>query len=473
MQRENESSNQEWLELLQLAIVDIFRHFRSIIMVGLVCAIVADVFFTLRYQPLYRSEATFALKTNNEYTTTSTVDEIGEIANAFSYIISSNIFKEKIMEDMKLTSLNGYYETSVLENTNIIKISAVSIEPKSAYLMMKSMINRYQEISKLVLGEINIELMKDISIPTQPFNTLNHKNNLVIFGGIGIIGSIFLFGLLSYFSTTVKLKEDIEKLQLPLLGSIPREAKCYRSRTKIIRKKNILINQMSTSFRYIESVKKIRYKIEERNYQVIMVTSSLENEGKTSVIANLALALKANHKKVLLIDSDLRKPAIYKIFDLENNDGMAQILSGNTEFSSIVTHSNNGIDFILGKTSYEDASERVESKYFRDCIEQAREEYDYILIDSVPSAMFSDSTSLAQMCDGYIMVVRQNFVVEKMLEDIVDKLSLSQVPLIGCVLNSKLESPLHKTKITRNPYGYPYGYGYGYHRKNEDGEKYE
>lgn len=471
MKNENESSNQKWIELLQLAIADIFSHFRSIIMIGLICAIAADVFLSVRYQPLYRSEATFALKTNNEYTTTGTVDEVGEIANAFSYIISSNIFKEEIMEDMKITSLDGYYETSVLENTNIIKISAVSTEPKSAYLMMKSMINRYQEISKLVLGEINIELMQDISIPTQPFNVLSHRNNLAKFGAVGMAGSIFLFGLLSYFSTAVKLKEDIEKLQLPLLGSIPREAKIYRSRAKLVRKKNILITQMSTSFRYIEALKKIRYKIEDKDYKVIMVTSSLENEGKTSVIANLALALKTNHKKVLLIDGDLRKPAIYKIFDLENNDGMAQVFSGNQSLSSVVTHLDNGIDFILGKTSYEDSSERMESKYLKECIEQARLEYDYILIDSVPSAMFSDSTSLAQLCDGYIMVIRQNCVSKQMLEDVVDKLSLSQVPLIGCVLNSELESPLHKTGIARNYYGYHYGYGYGYHRKNEGGGK--
>lgn len=475
MHNENDSSVQQLLELLQLVIVDITKYIRSIIMVSVICAIVADVFLSLRYQPLYKSEATFALKTNNGYPTNTSVDEVGEISNAFSYIISSNIFKEEIMDDMAISSLDGYYETSVLENTNIIKISAVSHEPKTAYLMMKSMLNRYQEISKLVLGDVNIELLQDISISTHPYNVLAHKSNLVKFGGIGMLASILLFGLLSYFSSTIKTKEDIEQLQLPLLGSIPRESKLYRSRLKLVRKKNILITQISTSFRYIEAIKKIRYKLEERDYKVIMVTSSLENEGKTSVIANLALALKANNKKVLLIDGDLRKPALHKIFTLGKSDEMGLLLDGKADLNSAVTHSELGVDFILGNTSYEDASERIESEYLMDCIEQARNKYDYILIDSVPSAMFSDSVSLAQICDGYILVIRQNFVLEKMVEDIVDKLSLSQVPLIGCVLNSKLESPLQRAMIASTSYGYRYGYGYGYgyHRKKRDGEKHE
>lgn len=470
MNHETESSSQQWFELIHIAIVDIFRHFRSIIMVALIFAIGADIFSILRYEPSYRSEATFAMKMNEQYNIPSNVSEIEEISHAFGYIISSNIFKTKIIEDLDVKSLDGYYETSVLPNTNIIKISAVSHEPKTAYLMMNSMINRYRDISNLVLGDVNIELLQNISIPTQPFNILNHKKTLVQFGGIGMIGSIILIGLLSFFSPTVKVKEDIEKLQLPLLGSIPKESKFYRSRFWIAKKKNILITQMSTSFRYIEMIKKIRYKLENKHCKVIMVTSSLENEGKTSVTANLALALKENHKKVLLIDGDLRKPAIHKIFDLASNDGIAEILSGHSDFSSAVTHAVNGIDFILGKTSYEDASEQIESEFFKNCIQQARKTYDYILIDSVPSAMFSDSTALAHLCDGYILVLKQNFAAQSMVEEIIDKLSLSQTPCIGCVLNSKLETPFQRRRISGGSYGYHYGYGYGCHKKYEDGE---
>lgn len=225
---------------------------------------------------------------------------------------------------------------------------------------------------------------------------------------------------------------------------------------------------MSTSFRYIETIKKIRYKLENKKYQVIMVTSCLENEGKTSVIANIALALKENHKKVLLIDGDLRKPAIHKIFGLESNDGMIKVIRGKED---VIMHTNEGIDCILGDSSFENASEIIESNYFKAFIEKAREKYDYILIDSAPSAILSDSTSLASMCDGYILVVRQNFIVGKLMEDTVDKLALSHQPIIGAILNQKLESPLRFSK--RRGHYYNDRYGYGYQRAQKAGENRE
>lgn len=469
MTYEKPPSDLQWLERVHIAIADVFQHIRSIIMAALILAIAADVFLTLRYEPSYRSEATFALKMDDQYEIPTGGGDIEEISNAFGYIISSNIFKTRIMEDLEVTELDGYYETSVLPNTNIIKISAVSNEPKTAYLMMNSMIGQYREISNLVLGDVNIELLQNISIPTQPFNPLNHKRTFVKFGGIGIIGTIFMIGLLSFFSSTMKVKEDFEKMQLPLLGSISKESKFYRKRFKIQKKKNILITQMSTSFRYIETIKKIRFKLEDKGCRVLMVTSSLENEGKTSVAANLALAFKENHKKVLLIDGDLRKPAIHKIFGLQSNDGVAQILSGEADFASVITHGENGMDFLLGKTSYQDAAEQMESEELREFIQKVRDEYDYILIDSAPSALFSDSISLAQLCDGYLLVIKQNFAAQNMIEEVVEKFALSQTPLIGCVLNSRLETPFHRRRISGSIYGYRYGYQY--YKKYEDGEK--
>lgn len=464
----NQNGDNLWMDVLFIAVLDVFKHFRSIIMTTLICAIGADVFLSLSYKPLYRSDATFALKANNQYATVANMDEVEEISSAFGYIISSNIFKQKIMDDMKVDFLDGYYETSVLSNTNIIKISAVSSEPKIAYQMMNLMMNHYQELSQLVLGDVNIEMMQDISIPTSPFNPLRHKHNLLLYGAVGCLLSVLCIVLLSYFCSRIKTKNDIEEMQIPVLGSVPLEKKSYLSHHQVCLKKNILISQISTSFRYIESIKKIRYRLENKKHQVIMVTSCLENEGKTSIIANIALALKENHKKVLLIDGDLRKPAIHKIFGLESNDGMLKVIRGE---ENVILHTDMGIDCVLGSTSLDDASEIIESKHLQNFIKQARNKYDYILIDSAPSAILSDSTTLAGMCDGYILVIRQNFIVKKLVEDTVDKLSLSHQPIIGAILNQKVEPFLRTNRIGSHYYNDRYGYGH--QKKKMAGEKHE
>ena len=325
------NSNDQWFELAQIIVSDIVRHWRSIIMMMLVFAMGADMFLTLTYQPFYRSEATFALKTGNEYTTSSQVDQVSDIAAAFGYIISSNLFKQDIMEEMNTEVLDGYFETTEMAGTNIIKIAAVSSSPRTSYYMMVSMLNRYQDLSRMVLGNINIELMQDISIAEDPVNVNSHKNNLIRFGIIGFVLGVALFALLGLINDKVKLKEDMEVLGIPYLGSLSKEKKWFYLRG-VQKKKAILISQLSTSFRFIEDMKKLRTvverKCEKHGWKTILVTSCLENEGKSSVLSNLALALASNHKKVLIVDGDLRKPAVYKIFDLESNDGLYRVLDG-------------------------------------------------------------------------------------------------------------------------------------------------
>ena len=243
-------TNERWSEILQVVLFDVFKNWRFILLVTLVFGIGADVATTLTTKPMYRSEATFAIKTNNQYSTSDNIDEIGDISSAFGYIISSNVFKKEVMEEMNVDHLDGYFSTSVLENTNIIKISANAASPKLSYKMMTSMLNRYQELSKLVIGNVNIELMQNISIPTSPINKTSHFKTFIKFGGLGAILSMIIVGLFTYFADTVKTKEDMEALQIKQIGSIPRESKVYRT-NKWNRKKSILISQLSTSFTYI------------------------------------------------------------------------------------------------------------------------------------------------------------------------------------------------------------------------------
>ena len=165
--------NERWYEIVQIILTDIARRWRSIIMCTLVFAVAADMVISLTHHPLYRSEATFALKTGNQYMTSDQIDEIADIASAFGYIISSNVFKQDVMEDMGVDTLDGYFETSSLSGTNIISIAAVSSSPRTSYRMMISMLDRYKELSQLVLGNVDIELMQNISITQDPLSLIH------------------------------------------------------------------------------------------------------------------------------------------------------------------------------------------------------------------------------------------------------------------------------------------------------------
>lgn len=467
--------NERWYEIVQIILTDIARRWRSIIMCTLVFAVAADMVISLTHHPLYRSEATFALKTGNQYMTSDQIDEIADIASAFGYIISSNVFKQDVMEDMGVDTLDGYFETSSLSGTNIISIAAVSSSPRTSYRMMISMLDRYKELSQLVLGNVDIELMQNISIPQDPYNQISHRRNLIQFGMIGLVFSVAVIALFSFLSDSVKTKEDMEAVSIPYAASIPRERKWFWSHG-MNRKKTILLSQLSTSFRFIEDVKKLRVEVERRcekhGWKTILITSSLENEGKSSVLSNLGLALAENHKKVLLIDGDLRKPALHKIFEKESNDGLRKVLEGKADLQDVIIRDEqSSLDLLLGHSSFTDAGDQLDGERMRDILKEARERYDYVLVDSVPSALFTDAVTLARLCDTCLLVVRQNFISVKVVAETLEKLKLARVPIFGYVLNQKL--PIWWKKVTSDRYDYRYGhygYGYGRRRREADGE---
>lgn len=468
-------TNERWSELIQIIIADIIRGWKAILLCILLFGSVADITISLLYVPRYRSEATFAIKSNNQYATSTTMEETGDIASAFSYIISSNVFKQKYLAEINDPAMDGQFETSMLGNTNIIRISATSLKPNYSYQMMTHMIEHYHELSELVLGNVNIELMQNISIPQKPYNRISHPRNFIKFGMVGGVLCIFVIGMMSYLQDTAKTKEDMEQLQIPSLGYISKESKWFYKK-RIKRKKSILISQLSTSFRYIEEIKKIRTRIEnkcaENDYKVIMVTSSLENEGKTSVLSNLGLALAQNNKKVLLIDADLRKPALYKIFDMEKENGIKKVIDKKHSLESAIIHSSQqNLDLLLAQ-EFEHAGDTLDNALFYDIIMEARDKYDYVLVDSVPTALFTDSIAIAKMCDAQILVVRQNYAGIQVISDTLDKLHLSRTPILGYVMNQKRVSWIkeHSSYSGYSRYG-RYGYGYGKSQSSKGGVK--
>lgn len=183
-----------------------------------------------------------------------------------------------------------------------------------------------------------------------------------------------------------------------------------------------------------------------------MVTSSLENEGKSSVAVNLALVLAKNNHKVLLIDGDLRKSSLHLIFDIEGQTiGIHDVLNHKAQLSdAIQTLDNYKIDVLFGNDSSE-ATYDTASNEMKNIIKTVKQEYDYVIVDTAPSRFLSDSRILAADMDGIILVVRQNFAKVSLINDTIEKLDLSNTPIIGTIINRSYSS-----KVTRNheEYGY-------------------
>lgn len=200
-----------------------------------------------------------------------------------------------------------------------------------------------------------------------------------------------------------------------------------------------------------EAYKNIRTNIEfngeNLDNKVILITSSKEDEGKSTVLYNLAESFAAINKKVLIIDGDLRNPSIHKIYGLHNNLGLTNIINQSNSFEDCVNkHLYNNIDILTSGISISNPSELISSNEMKEFINDIKEEYDYIFIDSSPIAIVTDASIIASIVDSAILVVAANEIDKKLLELSKDRLEKSDVNILGVIFN--------KYKYERNSYYY-------------------
>lgn len=447
---------------------DIFKHWTIIMFISVSVALGFDLYQTATYKPQYRCEATFVIDSGTEHQ-----EEKGnggeDIANSFTYIFSSNVFKNDIQKIMNVKELNGTYSAVIQPNTNILHVYADAKTSKLAFEMMKALKQNYQRISKLVVGDRKIDVMGTVVAPNFPYNNINHKRNIVFVGGLTGLIMIIFFGLVSIFKNTMKDKSEVEsKLNLHLIGSLPKEKSIihYRRREKA---DAILINQFSTSFHYVEVFKKIRIYLEnyykKHHANVLLVTSSVANEGKTSVSVNIALSLAMKKKKILLIDGDLRKPSLKDIFeDKKYEYGTENVLKNEVVLGDAVVKKSSYLDILYSYNTDTELMDHIDMSKINDLIQKAKNEYDYVIIDSSPSRYISDASLFASYADGIVLVVRQNFAVEDLILRTIDKLSITNTPIIGCIYNQCISSGLTSSKY----YGYKYGYNHNYQNRGKE-----
>ncbi len=194
-------------------------------------------------------------------------------------------------------------------------------------------------------------------------------------------------------------------------------------------------------------------------YKSILVTSSFSGEGKTTFAANLAQTLAASGQRTLLLDCDLRKPAVAGV--LGEGDGVGQLsrlLVGEVEFDKAIRSTDiENLDALLCGPPPASPAEILGSQQFSDLLQRLTEEYDQVVVDSSPVLPVTDAKILSQLVDMVLVVVREGVSDRYALRQCLRQLRDVGAPVFGSVFNG---SDLH-----RSPYGRNYGYGYGYGEK--------
>ena len=320
-----------------------------------------------------------------------------------------------------------------------------------------------------------VQIIDYASVP-EKFES-NHTRTILfgLFLGIGI--SFCLIMLIEVIDNTIKTNYDIENNNLSVLGIIPSiETDESLSNFRFLRffKKNSSNNSnrgikrrlmtredprspISEAYRSLRT--SMLYTGVESEVKSILVSSAGPGEGKTTTVANMAITYANLGRKTLLIDTDLRRPVVHKIFDLEKEPGITNFLSGNTsDFNQLVK--NTDIDNLKVVTSGiipPNPSELLGSKKMGDLIKNLEKDWDIILFDSPPLVAVTDATMVSKAIDKIIIVVKVGYTDKKAFEHTVRSLRNVNAPIGGVVLNAVTK----KSSYGSYYYYYQYYHYYG------------
>ncbi|EOR28244.1 capsular exopolysaccharide family protein [Clostridium sartagoforme AAU1] len=193
----------------------------------------------------------------------------------------------------------------------------------------------------------------------------------------------------------------------------------------------------------------IQYSSFDKEYKVIMVTSSEPTEGKSTTAGNLALCLAQGEKKVILVDCDLRKPSLHKKFKISNIVGLSDVMIGKEELVTAMHRYNNNLVILTSGKIPPNPSEMLSSKAMTALLDTLKQNFDYIILDTPPVQAVTDSQILATKADGTILVVRAERTKKDSVQNAINLLKKVNADVIGTVLNGLDNS--------RNKYYYYYG----------------
>jgi capsular exopolysaccharide synthesis family protein len=367
-----------------------------------------------------------------------------------------NDLQKKFDEDL---TLSKKAEITFLEESNLrsnLERQRTLFNSVVDQLKQARLVSDYDNVSTQTIAPISVIADQTMAIP------------LVILSvtvGVGLgAGVAFLADLLE---ARVRTLAEIRKLvDLPLIGVIP----CISDDQVIASGTAGLVSYQKPRSALAESYKTTRTNLEflrrSRQANVLVIASSLPGDGKTTTASNLAITLANTGRRILLVDGDLRKPSLHRIFDVPRLHGFSDALLSRNSVDQFVQQTFvNNLDLLTTGPDVSNPEELLASDRLDELFKEFRTLYDMVLVDTSPLLAVTDASIIAAVADGLVLVVRISATRRHDLEVTNDMLKTLGVPVFGMVING----------VTRDEVGYGYGgygyggYGYGgYGRKNNN-----
>ena len=429
-----------------------------IIGIALVLSLTASVIYTgVIKKPIYKSSTTYVLisDSSKEGITTSEVTLNEKLIATYKEIIKSRNILEKVITTLNLdetpSSLAKTISVEQVSTSSMIKITVSNKDPEMAKKIAETIGYEFSKEVESLYKISNLGLVDKALVPTVAANESNKKEMILINGG-GIALSLMVIFMLFYFDNTIKDQEQVqEKTNLPVLGNVPLVSKKKEGKEKDLIVHNDPKSPISEGLRTIRT--NLQFSNVDKQMKKIMITSSMPGEGKSFTSANLATAFAQDGAKVIMLDCDMRKGRLHKIFEVSNAKGLSNLLIDNVEKNYkkyIKKTSIENLSIIPSGVIPPNPSELLNSEANKKLISILEEEYDYVIFDCVPINGLPDSLIMANLVNKAIIVCAANVTPTELLLKTKSSLENVDAEIAGIVIN--------KTKGSYNKY---YGHYYG------------
>lgn len=384
--------------------------------------------------------------------------EVGRVINSLR-----NNYKIALAREASLKkALAKQKDESLAMNQKAVQYGVLRRQAESSRNMYELLVKRFKETSlteEMKTG--NIRVVDKAEVPRNPIKP-RKKLNVLLAMVVGLTLGVGLAFFLEYLDNTIKFPDEIrEHLGVPYLGMVPAidlDADSDGVPTDLVTVHSPK-STISEAFRGIRT--SILYSSADSAPSVILVSSAGPSEGKTICAANLAVAMANAGSCVALIDCDLRRPRLHKMFDIEREYGISSIMVGASEFKDcIIPTGVENLDIIPCGPIPPNPSEILGSKKMNVLLEGLKKKYNRIVMDSPPLTAVTDAVILSQNADGMVMVIRVGETPRQVVQNGLAQIQSVNGHVLGAVLNG--------VSTGRDSYYY---YQYYYYYYGEDGRR--
>ncbi len=401
----------DFTEILEDILRCLKRYWIQLLLVLVAAAAVTVAYLNASYKPVYSAKVTYAV--NKTGMTENDAALAKRLSSSVAKIYGTYEFQDELFDSIQEKSLDPgkcWISTQYTEGANLFTVTVSSNDFRNVDPVLEAFQQVYPRWADKSNGSVELETVDRVQasqIPDNPYSMIDCAVKGLLVGLVLVAALTFLYAQTLH---TVRKEKDMKKVTSKGCIALIPDTKMKKRTNE--NKSHLLISNKRIDWSFKQSMLSAQSRLDQmmsrQEQKVLLVTSTLPQEGKSLMSVNLALAAVQNGKKTVIIDGDLRNPSVGRVFGFEGKTlGLSDFFDRKADPDEIITRSGE-LAVIGGGTRTGGVSGIISDEMMEDLMGYLRRVYDFIVIDTPPSGLFSDAAILEKYADTCLYVVRQD-----------------------------------------------------------------